>query len=162
MSNYLRLGYLEKSDLTNNFPLWSVMEKHAVAMAECLQEIPCNPCVTSCATGAITMANINAIPEVNFEKCIGCGKCVAVCPGLAMFMVKVDEGGGEITLPYEMLPQPEKGESINLLNRSGENIGKGTVLKVVALEKSTHSVLVTVAFTNSELVYDVRNIEVKR
>jgi Fe-S-cluster-containing hydrogenase component 2 len=162
MSNYLKTGYLGKSDLENNFPSHIIMEKHRVAMTECVQEIPCNPCVTACPTGAITMQTINSNPKVNFEKCIGCGKCVAVCPGLAMFMMKIDSEEGEVSLPYEILPQPQKGDVVKLLNREGKFVSVGIVAKVMTFDKSIQSSVVTVKFKNPELVYEVRNIEVKR
>ncbi|MGC8722068.1 MAG: 4Fe-4S binding protein [Caldisericaceae bacterium] len=162
MKEYLKRGFLEKSELASNFPPRQIIEKHSVAMTECVQEIPCNPCVTACPVGAISMADINSIPKVNFETCIGCGKCVAVCPGLAMFMMRIDERGGEVTLPYEMLPVPVKGETVNLLNRSGEIVSKGTVSRVISANGSIKSSIVTVRFKDPELVYEVRNIEVIR
>ena len=52
-----------------------------VAMAECFQKIPCNPCAAACPRGAITMKHdINDCPEVNFDLCNGCGACEYVCP----------------------------------------------------------------------------------
>jgi len=162
MKEYLKKGYLAKSELIKEFPPRGVIEKHAVAMTECVQEIPCNPCVTACPTGAIIMETINSVPKVNFDICIGCAKCVVVCPGLAMFMLKIDDEGGEVTLPYEMLPQPVKGETVNLLNRTGEMVSKGVVVRVVSANKDIKSSVVTVRFKDPELVYEVRNLEVIR
>ena len=39
------------------------------------------------------VATTNYIPEVNLEKCIGCGKCAKVCPILAISMVSMEEAG---------------------------------------------------------------------
>ncbi len=36
-------------------------------------------CARVCPVGAITMAD-DELPVVNYEKCISCGKCVAICP----------------------------------------------------------------------------------
>ena len=45
---------------------------------ECPQRIPCNPCATSCPTGAVKrFADINDVPEIDYEKCTGCGLCAA-------------------------------------------------------------------------------------
>ena len=160
MSDYLKNGFLTKDDLKDNFPPEERIKKGFVAVTECVQEIPCNPCVTSCPVGAISMETINSTPKVNFNKCIGCGNCVAVCPGLAMFLINIEGSKGRVTMPYEMLPAPKKGEVVNLLNRKGEKIGKGIVIKVIFPEKDTYSAVVTVEFDNPELIYEVRNIEV--
>lgn len=160
MSDYAKTGYLKLEDLDNFLPKESTIKGRNVAVIECVQEIPCNPCVTACPAGAISMEDINAIPKVNFNKCTGCGKCVAVCPGLAIFLMKITESGGEVTLPYEMLPTPSKDSIVYLLNREGRKIGKGRVTKVFKFEKEVNSVVVTVAFDESALVFEVRNIEV--
>lgn len=160
MSNYLREGYLTKDDIKDFVPQELLLDK-TVAVVECIQEIPCNPCVTSCPVGAISMTNINSIPVINHEACTGCGKCVAICPGLAIFLVRITKSGGEVTLPYEMLPLPSKGDTVKLLDRKGCPVGEGKVARVLLPEKSTNSALITISFDNPELVYEVRNIEVK-
>ena len=35
-------------------------------------------CVKACETGAVTVENFCA--KVDYDKCIGCGKCHAACP----------------------------------------------------------------------------------
>ncbi len=45
------------------------------------------------------VATTNYIPEVSFEKCIGCGKCAKVCPILAISMEE-PEGAGETPSEY--------------------------------------------------------------
>jgi Fe-S-cluster-containing hydrogenase component 2 len=158
MSDYLKNGYIEISDV--EFPDDTVVKKHFVAVTECVQEIPCNPCVESCPVNAIKMEGINGIPRIDFETCIGCGNCVAVCPGLAMFLVNIKNGKGRVSLPYEMLPLPEKGDTVNLLNRKGQVVGKGTVIGIRRVEKNTFSSIVTVEFDDTSLIKSVRNIEV--
>ncbi|MDD5396619.1 MAG: 4Fe-4S binding protein [Candidatus Moranbacteria bacterium] len=44
----------------------------------CPQDHPC-PLVRICPVGAISQEGF-AAPEINHEKCISCGKCVATCP----------------------------------------------------------------------------------
>jgi len=160
MNNYLKSGYLSTVDLSDFLPDLSLIKDHQVAVTECVQEIPCNPCVTSCPTRSIFMKDINDIPHVDFETCIGCGKCVAVCPGLAMFMIRINGTQGEVTLPYELIPLPKKGEEVNLLNRKGEIIGRGVVTKIFLPEREIHSAVVTVTFKDAKILNEVRNIEV--
>jgi Fe-S-cluster-containing hydrogenase component 2 len=158
MSNYLKYGYISAEDITS-FPPLEIVKKHPVAVSECIQEIPCNPCVTSCPVQAISMEGINGIPVINFEKCTGCSMCVSICPGLALFLVGVKNGKGLVTLPYEMLNVLSKGEKAALLDRKGQEVGIGTVERVIFPDKNTKSALITVTFDDIDLIKIVRNIK---
>ncbi len=103
----------------------------SVAVIECFQEIPCNPCETACPSGAITIGDrISDLPRLDKDKCTGCGLCVAHCPGLAIFVVEKGNGRARITLPYEYLPVPEVGERVNALDRRGRVVGEAVVERV--------------------------------
>lgn len=82
---------------------------------ECTQNIPCNPCQDACKFGCILVGKqITNIPVVDRErKCTGCGMCVASCSGQAIFLVNDDfeEERSTVTLAYEFLPYPEKGQT---------------------------------------------------
>ncbi|KLO21080.1 FAD-dependent pyridine nucleotide-disulfide oxidoreductase [Marinitoga sp. 1197] len=132
-------------------------EKAKFAVIECFQKIPCNPCVVSCPTNAIKMDTLNGLPKLEYDLCTGCGNCIGVCPGLAIFVV--DKKKSSVFLPYEMLPLPEKGEKVDLLNRKGEKIADGKVLSIRKLKDKTNIVEVEVP---KELIMEVRNIEVMR
>ena len=132
-------------------------EKHlerGVAIIECVQEIPCNPCVNACPFGAISMENLNDLPKIDYDKCVGCGRCVSVCPGLAIFLVKIEGENGFVTLPYEMLPIPKVGEVVKVLDREGKVVGKGEIVKV-RVENKTGIITVKV---DRNLIMEVRNI----
>ena len=107
MPEYTRTGVLTRHDLLQ-IPTDKQLEK-GVAVIECVQEIPCNPCVDACPVHAISMKDINAPPYVDFDRCTSCTKCVGVCPGLAIFVIKVKENKAWITIPYEFLPVPTVG-----------------------------------------------------
>ncbi len=131
MSHFLNDGILEQTDFA--IPSKERRKKGRVIIIECVQKIPCNPCSTICPKGAITIeGNITNIPRVDFDKCNGCGLCIANCPGLAIFSVdeSLDNDMAEVGIPFEFKPLPEAGEKVNLLNRSGEIIGIGQVNKV--------------------------------
>jgi Fe-S-cluster-containing hydrogenase component 2 len=153
MQDYEKTGLLSLKDL--KMPTKKQLEK-GVAILECVQEIPCNPCVESCPVNAISMKDINAPPINDYEKCIGCTKCVGVCPGLAIFVVKIKDGKALVTLQYEFLPVPTIDSKVVLLNRKGAKIGTGIMRRVI---KQGKTMVITVEI-DKNLAMDVRNIRV--
>lgn len=153
MKMYEKTGVLSTKDL--KLPSKKQLEK-GVAILECVQEIPCDPCVDSCPVNAISMKDINALPINDFDKCIGCGKCVGLCPGLAIFVVKVKDEKALITLPYEFLPVPNVGGTVKALDRGGNIRGEGVVKKVV---KNGKTMVITIE-VGKDSAMDVRNIRV--
>jgi Fe-S-cluster-containing hydrogenase component 2 len=153
MSDYENTGILSISDLV--LPTNEQLEK-GVAITECIQRIPCNPCVDSCPVHAISMKDINALPVVDYDTCIACGRCVGVCPGLAIFVVKVQGDQALITIPYEFLPCPKKGEGVSVLDRAGKTMGQG-IIKRVKQQGRTSIITVSV---EKKYAMDVRNIRV--
>lgn len=81
--------------------------KGVFPVLHCNQEIPCNPCMTSCPGDLIGTSGhpILGVPEYR-GGCIGCRKCVAVCPGLAVTMVdyRKDSRFPTVTIPWEFHP----------------------------------------------------------
>ena len=66
--------------------------KGAVAIAECFQKIPCNPCTKACVKKAIHIEpDINETPEIDFDVCNGCGACQAACLSLSSGSIKSSE-----------------------------------------------------------------------
>ena len=153
MRDYEKTGILSIKEL--QVPSKKQLEK-GVAILECVQEIPCNPCVDSCPVHAISMKDINAPPVNNFEKCIGCTKCVGVCPGLAIFVVKITDDKAWITLPYEFIPVPKVGDIVQALDRNGLLRSNALVKKIVKHGKT----LVITIEVQSSLAMDIRNIKV--
>jgi Fe-S-cluster-containing hydrogenase component 2 len=141
--------------------LWE-NKKNGLVIIECPQRIPCNPCHTSCPTGAVkAFKDINDQPEIDYEKCTGCARCVAVCPGLACFVVDLTWGGDGVALmklPYEMLPLPQEGETVDCLNRIGNTVSKGKIVKV--LEPMHDRTMVVHVEVPRDLVMDIRTIRV--
>ncbi len=160
---YLSRGYLTLEELKKITPLPSEerLRKKPVAIPECPQRIPCTPCKEICPTDAIKMDNPNDIPVVDYDKCIGCSLCVQICPGLAFFMVHYRGDKARVTMPHELLPLPKRGEEVILLNRKGEEVGKGKVVLVIPREKSVGDTPVITVEMPLELAWEVRAIGVK-
>lgn len=137
------------------------LEKGPVAYIECVQEIPCNPCEQSCPHGAIVVGNpITNLPKLHAEKCIGCGICIAACPGLAIFNVYKNYTvlTSLVEFPYEYYPLPEKNDKVSCVNREGEVLVTGRVAKVRKLRDSDSTALVTVEIPKKYCL-EVRNIK---
>lgn len=141
-------GIADKTDIDSVWPSDERLAKGPVVIVECFQEIPCNPCETSCPRKAIVVGrDINARPEVDHGKCNGCAVCVARCPGLAIFVVDktYSERESAVTLPYEFLPLPHKGETVEALDREGRVRCLAKVIKVVNTKAQDRTPLVTLA-----------------
>ncbi|MGI6118417.1 MAG: 4Fe-4S binding protein [Bilifractor sp.] len=138
--------------------------KGPVVVIECAEHIPCNPCATSCPQHAITVGEpITNLPSVDPEKCVGCGMCVAVCPGLAIFLLNAHfaEGRGSLTFAYEYLPVPKKGDIVRAVNRVGEYVCDAVVEKVVCVPAYDQTRVMTISFP-VEYLEEVRAIERKK
>jgi len=98
-------------------------------LIDCPEEIPCNPCETACPVGCIAVGDdITALPVLTGKDCSGCGRCIAVCPGLAVRIVDLDRE--VIAIPYEYLPLPETGMQLPVVDVTGAEIGIGTVVRI--------------------------------
>jgi len=134
-----------------------------VAVIECLERIPCNPCVEACPQGAISMpGSINELPQLDTEACTGCGLCISGCPGLAIFLVDATHAPGEalVSLPYEFLPLPEKGDEVAALDREGQERGLARVVRVRKTRKMDRTAVVSLAVP-VELVMEVRGFKAR-
>lgn len=140
---------------------WS-RKRGGYVVIECPKRIPCNPCATSCPTGAVRpFLNINDQPSIDYSKCTGCGMCIARCPGLACFVIDLTYGEDTealIKLPYEMLPIPDRGETVWCLDRQGQKVARGKIIDIKEPYKDkTHVVSVVIP---KDLIDEIRGIEV--
>jgi Fe-S-cluster-containing hydrogenase component 2 len=146
------------------YPSKKRLGKGPVVVIECPEEIPCNPCETICPKNVITVGKpITKIPIVDEDKCDGCGVCIAICPGLAIFIVDetYSTDKAAITIPYEILPLPDEGDIVEALDRNGNIVCEGEITKIKDYKKANHTVLVTIAVPK-EHSKAVRNFKIGR
>jgi len=156
-----RTGIPTDNDLEKVIPDKKRLAKGPVVIIECFQKIPCDPCAISCKLGAIKpFKDINDLPQVDFNKCTGCGICISSCPGLAIFVIdkNYSEEKSLIKLPHEMLPLPEKGEDVYVLDRAGAILGKAKVARVLKIKNKTNIISLEVS---KSMAMKVRSIKVE-
>ncbi|MDW7729666.1 MAG: 2Fe-2S iron-sulfur cluster-binding protein [Bacillota bacterium] len=102
-------------------------------LIRCMQEIPCNPCTEACPKNCITMNDsILSLPEFGGE-CIGCGRCVLACPGLAINLV-IDDYDPEmkkalLIMPFEFVNDLIPiGQEVTTTDMEGNIVGRGRVI----------------------------------
>ncbi len=106
-------------------------------LIRCVQEIPCNPCTEACPKNLISMdGSILSLPEFSGD-CIGCGKCVLACPGLAINLVIEDYDPKKekalLMMPYEFNTDLISiGNMLTTTDMTGNPIGSG---KIIALKE---------------------------
>ena len=83
-----KTGIATQEMVMNVFPSIERINKGPVAVIECFQNIPCNPCQTACRFNAINIGDdINNLPKLSPENCTGCAICLSKCPGLSIMIV---------------------------------------------------------------------------
>ena len=142
-----------------------ILNRHgSIPIIECNECIPCNPCETVCPFGCIKVGTtITNLPSLNLDQCTGCGQCVLACPGLAIFLLdrNYSKDKAALTLPYEFLPLPKKGEKVSVLDRNGSKVGEGELLNVILTKKADRTALLKIAISKGH-ADKVRSIKLVR
>lgn len=148
--NLLARGYVADSEVAR-FPGIPSPERRSLGMVpviECTQNIPCDPCQDACPRGCILVGSvITSLPVLdNSATCTGCGMCVAVCPGQAIFLVDetYEPGYASLALPYEFLPLPVKGTKGQAMERSGSVLGEAEVIGIRSAKAMDETAVLTI------------------
>lgn len=157
-------GALSKEELKESpgVPSRERVMRGPVAVIECIQEIPCDPCEATCPYGAISVTSPH-MPSLDEEKCVGCGLCVPTCPGLAIFVVDMTHSESEalVSFPHEFLPLPEVGSKVDAVDREGRVVTSGEVVSVESGEEYDKTAVITISVPK-ELAEETRGISLKR
>ncbi len=152
---------LDELRKANMLPSRAELEKRPCVCIECVEEIPCNPCETSCPQHALMVGSpITNLPNIDRDKCTVCGLCIAACPGLAITIKSVHGTAARIRFPWEYLPLPEVGAQVEMVDRLGEPVCPGVVLAVSNPIRNNRTAVVTAEFA-AEYVDDVISIRRK-
>lgn len=140
---------LEELHKSPAFPSHEQLRKGPIAIIECIEEIPCNPCESSCHKGAITIGeSITNLPKIDFDKCIACGMCVSACPGLAIYIKDYTHNDtmASLSFPYEYYPLPNAGDKVEAVDRHGKFVCNAKVIKVRNPKYNDHTAIVTIEY----------------
>ncbi len=130
----------------------------------CAQEIPCNPCTEACVLQSIKIKESSMMGRPQFEgDCLGCAKCVAICPGLAITLVdkKYDKSKktARIVIPWEMPEGTIKiGQNVTTTGMNGKIIGTGKVIAIKEAKWQNKRQLVSldIPYKDADKVVSVR------
>ena len=159
----IKTGVPTIENVKSIFPSEERINKGSVAVIECYQEIPCNPCATACRRNAIkAFDDMNDRPEIDDELCNGCALCISACPGLAIMIVDGSYSQNEvlIKIPYEFLPLPSEGDIVKGLNRTGEYVTDVKVVKVQNPKAFDRTPIIHVVL-DRKFLYEFRNIRIE-
>jgi sarcosine oxidase subunit alpha len=111
-------------------------EEGITPVFHCAQEIPCNPCVSVCPKGVISIPGDSLLgkPQIAKHECTGCNKCVFICPGLAISLVdyREDPNNPVVSLAYEVYNyEHKKGDKVLLTDYEGNPLQEAEIIDTV-------------------------------
>jgi len=114
----------------------------------CNQEIPCDPCAAVCPKKSIKLKTKSIMSLPYFEgECIGCYKCVAICPGLAVTLVdyRKNPKTPTVTFAYEIdRTSIKKGDTVIMVDRDGNFLTKTKISDVKDIKTHNNTLIVSV------------------
>lgn len=144
---------IEKPDI----PSLERMQEKGFVIIDCLYGFACNPCSFACPHGAITKASTSHVPEVDYNKCIGCMDCVNQCPGLAIFGYNLKKQWLFLPIEYDAIENTE----VYLIDNNGKIIGEGIIEKIIRKPNKTHIARVKSTSLEGEAMIEARGFIIK-
>ncbi|MFO8055022.1 MAG: FAD-dependent oxidoreductase [Bacteroidales bacterium] len=121
-------------------------------LIDCLHGFACNPCAFACPYGAITKSSTSTAPQIDFDKCIGCMKCINLCPGLAIFGYDLKKN--RLFLPVEH--EVKENTAACLVDNNGNKLGEAVIEKVLKKPNKTDVVRLSPTNMHGEQLTKVR------
>lgn len=130
----------------------------------CAQEIPCNPCTEACVLQSIKIKDSSMMGRPQFDgDCVGCCRCVSICPGLAITLIDktYDETKKTalVIVPWEM-PKGEIqiGQKVVTTGMEGDSIGTGKIISMKESKWQNRRVLISleVPFIDVDKIAGIR------
>ena len=125
-----RTGAVLRSRPGRQFPLdLAEPDQPVFPILSCVEEIPCNPCTQVCPLGSISIPDGSITSRPVFSgSCLACGRCVSICPGLAIRIVMPGTSPDRslVMLPWEF-DEVEPGDEVTTVDMEGDEVGKGLV-----------------------------------
>jgi len=144
----------------------SFPEENITPVFHCTQEFPCNPCVSECPKGVISIPGDSLLgkPQIVNNDCIGCNKCVFICPGLAISLVdyRDDPNNPVVSLAYEVYNyEYKKGDKVLLTDYEGNPLQDAVVIDTV-LNKASRKTQIIKVQVPKEIAKRVAGFRIQR
>lgn len=154
-------GYINKDNIKNLKDEFNILKSKPGGMIEeilpnrkkgvypvfhCIQEIPCNPCTQYCPYNLIQMDGtiLNQPYITDYEACIGCGKCLVNCSGLAISLVDYRKSKEfvKVSIPSEFPLESINQTYFTLVDIQGYQLGSFQPIKHINNKKNNKTQII--------------------
>lgn len=128
-------------DELSRFPSPARLLRGRAAVTACPGQDKCGMCEAACGFGAIKKPG--RVPEIDHEKCVGCGACVKACPRMNMRLADGSKGEDicEVTVKCPAADLPETDAPVLLFGAGGAVIGRGRAVQAYPLPDGRHGLI---------------------